>query len=109
MGPAYRLFYRQPVHLVRGKGVWLFDAQGRKYLDCYNNVASVGHAHAHVVDGLSTQASTLNTHTRYLHEKVVEYAERIGRTLPGARLSLANRSPCAHATAGWMSSTRASA
>jgi 4-aminobutyrate aminotransferase-like enzyme len=83
MGPAYRLFYRQPVHLVRGKGVWLFDAQGRKYLDCYNNVASVGHAHPHVVDALATQASTLNTHTRYLHEKVVEYAERIGRTLPG--------------------------
>jgi len=83
MGPAYRLFYREPVHLVRGCGVWLYDAEGRKYLDCYNNVASVGHCHPHVVDALAAQAATLNTHTRYLHEKVVEYAERIGKTLPG--------------------------
>jgi len=83
MGPTYELFYQQPVHLVRGKGVWLYDADGREYLDCYNNVASVGHCHPHVVDALSRQASTLNTHTRYLHENVVEYAERLGDTLPG--------------------------
>ena len=60
MGPAYRLFYEQPVHLVRGEGVWLFDAEGHKYLDCYNNVASVGHCHPHVVETLTRQASTLN-------------------------------------------------
>lgn len=83
MGPAYRLFYRQPVHLVRGEGAWLYDADGRQYLDCYNNVASVGHCHPHVVEALSRQASTLNTHTRYLHENVVRYAERLGDTLPG--------------------------
>jgi 4-aminobutyrate aminotransferase-like enzyme len=83
MGPAYRLFYDSPVHLVRGEGVWLYDADGRKYLDCYNNVASVGHCHPHVVEALAFQASTLNTHTRYLHENVVRYAERLGATLPG--------------------------
>ena len=83
MGPAYRLFYEQPVHLVRGEGVWLFDADGHKYLDCYNNVASVGHCHPHVVETLTRQASTLNTHTRYLHENVVQYAERLGATMPG--------------------------
>lgn len=83
MGPAYRHFYRKPVHLVRGEGVWLFDSDGQRYLDCYNNVASVGHCHPHVVDALSRQAATLNTHTRYLHENVVELAERLGRTLPG--------------------------
>jgi 4-aminobutyrate aminotransferase-like enzyme len=83
MGPAYELFYQQPVHLVRGEGVWLYDAEGREYLDCYNNVASVGHCHPHVVDALGRQASMLNTHTRYLHENVVEYAERLGDTLPG--------------------------
>jgi len=83
MGPTYRLFYEQPVHLVRGKGVWLYDADGREYLDCYNNVASVGHCHPHVVEALSRQASTLNTHTRYLHENVVHYAERLGSTMPG--------------------------
>ena len=83
MGPTYRLFYENPVHLVRGKGVWLYDAQGREYLDCYNNVASVGHCHPHVVDALVSQASRLNTHTRYLHDNVVRYAERLGSTLPG--------------------------
>ena len=83
MGPAYRLFYQQPIHLVRGEGVWLYDADGRKYLDCYNNVASVGHCHPQVLEALTTQASILNTHTRYLHENVVRYAERLGNTLPG--------------------------
>lgn len=83
MGPTYRLFYDTPVHLVRGEGVWLFDADGKRYLDCYNNVASVGHCHPHVVQALCKQAATLNTHTRYLHENVVRYAERLGSTLPG--------------------------
>lgn len=83
MGPAYRLFYQEPLHLVRGEGVWLYDNNGHKYLDCYNNVASVGHCHPYVVEALSKQASTLNTHTRYLHENVVIYAERLGNTLPG--------------------------
>lgn len=83
MGPAYRLFYNKPVHLVRGKGIWLFDDEGKRYLDCYNNVASVGHCHPHVVKALSEQAATLNTHTRYLHEKIVRYAERLGDTFPG--------------------------
>ncbi len=83
MGPSYKLFYRQPVHLVKGEGVWLFDADGNRYLDCYNNVASVGHCHPHVVAALSRQAATLNTHTRYLHENVVNYAERLSATLPG--------------------------
>jgi len=76
------LFYRNPVHIVRGEGVWLFDAQGRKYLDCYNNVASVGHCHPRVVQALCDQARLLNTHTRYLHEKVVDYAERLTATFP---------------------------
>jgi 4-aminobutyrate aminotransferase-like enzyme len=83
LGPAYRLFYDQPVHLVRGEGIWLFDADGKRYLDCYNNVASVGHCHPRVVEALCRQAATLNTHTRYLHENIVTYAERLGATLPG--------------------------
>ena len=45
LGPAYRLFYQTPLHLVRGAGVYLYDQDGREYLDCYNNVASVGHCH----------------------------------------------------------------
>jgi 4-aminobutyrate aminotransferase-like enzyme len=77
LGPAYRLFYANPVHVVRGEGVWLYDPDGQAYLDVYNNVASVGHCHPHVVAALSKQASTLNTHTRYLHDMVLDYAEKL--------------------------------
>lgn len=84
LGPAYRLFYEQPLHLVRGEGVWLWDRDGKAYLDCYNNVASVGHCHPKVVEAISGQLSTLNTHTRYLHDGVVNYAERLMATMPDA-------------------------
>lgn len=76
------LFYREPIQIVRGEGVWLFDEQGRKYLDCYNNVPCVGHCHPRVVNALCTQARVLNTHTRYLHEEVVVYAERLANSFP---------------------------
>ena len=84
MGAAYRLFYDDPVHLVRGEGVWLWDADGRKYLDMYNNVPHVGHCHPRVVDAICRQAGQLNTHTRYLHENVVDLAERLTSKLPQA-------------------------
>ncbi len=83
LGPSYELFYDQPAHLVRGQGIWLWGADGRKYLDCYNNVASVGHCHPEVVATLSKQAATLNTHTRYLHESVVELSEKVASKMPG--------------------------
>lgn len=82
LGPTYRAFYRNPIHLVRGSGVWLYDAQGRKFLDAYNNVASVGHCHPRVVEALSGQAATLNTHTRYLSEIILDYAEKLLGTVP---------------------------
>lgn len=82
LGPANRLFYDRPVHLVRGQGSHLFDADGVRYLDAYNNVVSVGHGHPHVVDAVTRQMSTLNTHTRYLHRGIVEYSERLLNTLP---------------------------
>ncbi len=78
LAPAYELFYEEPLHLVRGEGVWVFDHEGRRYLDCYNNVPSVGHCHPRVVEAIATQAGQLNTHTRYLHETVVKLAERLG-------------------------------
>ncbi|XAH21218.1 aminotransferase class III-fold pyridoxal phosphate-dependent enzyme [Xylophilus sp. GW821-FHT01B05] len=84
LGPAYRLFYEEPLHLVRGEGVWLYDADGQRYLDAYNNVACVGHSHPQVVQAMAQQAATLNTHTRYLHESVLDYAERLLATLPPA-------------------------
>ena len=84
LGSAYRLFYDQPVHIVRGEGVWLYDEGGNKYLDMYNNVPHVGHCHPHVVEAISKQLATLNTHTRYLHENVIELAERLtGKFSPG--------------------------
>ncbi len=82
LSPSYRLFYDEPLHVVRGEGVYLYDESGKRYLDCYNNVPSVGHCHPHVVDALTTQAKRLNTNTRYLHETVVTYAERLTATLP---------------------------
>jgi 4-aminobutyrate aminotransferase-like enzyme len=81
LGPANRLFYDRPVHLVRGQGSHLFDADGVRYLDAYNNVASVGHCHPHVVDAVMQQMSTLNTHTRYLHRGIVDYSERLLATM----------------------------
>jgi 4-aminobutyrate aminotransferase-like enzyme len=83
LAPSYQLFYDEPVHLVRGEGVWLFDAGGNRYLDCYNNVPCVGHAHPRVVAALAEQTGLLNTHTRYLHEHVVALAERLATSLPG--------------------------
>jgi 4-aminobutyrate aminotransferase-like enzyme len=74
------LFYDEPLHFVRGEGVWLYDQDGRRYLDAYNNVPHVGHCHPHVVDALQRQATTLNVHTRYLHENVVRYGERLTAT-----------------------------
>src|SRR5450755_410643 len=77
LGKHSPLFYDKPLRLVRGEGVWLYDAAGKRYLDAYNNVPHVGHCHPRVVDALCQQARTLNTHTRYLDEMVVNYAERL--------------------------------
>ena len=71
------LFYEEPVHLVEGKGIWLYDDSGNKYMDCYNNVPCVGHCHPRVVEALSKQAGQLNTHSRYLSKVVVDYSERL--------------------------------
>ena len=80
LGRNSPLFYERPVHLVRGQGVWVEDADGHRYLDVYNNVPHVGHCHPHVVEAICKQAATLNLHTRYLHENVVRYAERLTAT-----------------------------
>ncbi|MBT3226056.1 MAG: aminotransferase class III-fold pyridoxal phosphate-dependent enzyme [Deltaproteobacteria bacterium] len=76
------LFYHDPINIVRGEGVWLYDDLGNKYLDCYNNVASVGHCNPNVVEALIAQARQLNTHTRYLHKNVIDYAEKLSGLMP---------------------------
>ena len=82
LGPSYRLFYENPVHITKAKGVWLYGQDGEAYLDAYNNVPSVGHCHPHVVEAISYQASQLNTHTRYLNEQILSYSERLLATFP---------------------------
>lgn len=79
---ALSLAYRQPLHIVRGWRQYLFDENGRAYLDCVNNVAHVGHSHPRVVRAAQRQMAVLNTNTRYLHENLVRYAERLCATLP---------------------------
>ena len=77
LGRGAPLFYEEPLHIVRGEGVAVFDSQGRRYFDMYNNVPCVGHCHPHVVRAISEQAATLNVHSRYLHEGILNYAERL--------------------------------
>jgi 4-aminobutyrate aminotransferase-like enzyme len=82
LGPGLSLHYRRPLHVVRGSMQYLYDADGAQYLDGVNNVAHVGHEHPRVVEALRRQAGILNTNTRYLHEGLVGYAERLLATLP---------------------------
>jgi 4-aminobutyrate aminotransferase-like enzyme len=91
LGPGYTLIYREPVEFVSGRGAHLFDRDGNDYLDAYNNVPCVGHAHPHVVEAVSRQMAAVNTNTRYLQESLVDYAERLLATFPAdlSKLSLA--------------------
>ena len=81
LGPAYRLFYSNPVEVARGQGTRLYDSAGHEYLDAYNNVVSVGHCHPRVVEAVSAQMQTLCTHTRYIQEGILNYAEALLATL----------------------------
>ncbi|MFJ5695750.1 aspartate aminotransferase family protein [Arthrobacter sp. NPDC093125] len=82
LGPGYRLFYDTPLEIVRGKGVTLFDRDGNDYLDVYNNVPSVGHAHPRVISAVHEQMQTLNTNTRYVQESILDYSEDLLSTFP---------------------------
>ncbi len=82
LGPSLSLSYRRPLTIVKGRGALLFDAEGRRYLDCVNNVAHVGHCHPHVVESGARQMAVLNTNTRYLHPTILEYTERLLAKLP---------------------------
>jgi len=81
LSPTYQLFYEQPLQIVRAEGVWMYAEDGRRYLDAYNNVPVVGHCHPRVVEALTRQARTLNTHTRYLAEQPLRLAEELLATL----------------------------
>jgi 4-aminobutyrate aminotransferase-like enzyme/Ser/Thr protein kinase RdoA (MazF antagonist) len=83
LGPALTaLTYERPVHVVRGEGVWLYEADGTRLLDAYNNVPVVGHCHPRVTEAVVRQTRRLNTHSRYLYEPLIELAERLVASMP---------------------------
>jgi len=82
LGPSLSISYRKKLKIVRGRGAYLYDHTGRAFLDCVNNICHVGHAHPRVVDALARQAAVLNTNTRYLHDTILDYAERLAARFP---------------------------
>jgi 4-aminobutyrate aminotransferase-like enzyme/Ser/Thr protein kinase RdoA (MazF antagonist) len=82
LGPSLSLSYAEPLYIRRGEGSWLFDEHDHGLLDCVNNISHVGHCHPRVVAAATRQLATLNTNTRYLHEGILSYAERLSHTLP---------------------------
>ncbi len=82
LGPSLSIAYQKPLHIVRGWRQYLYDETGQAYLDGVNNVCHVGHSHPRVVEAATRQMALLNTNTRYLHENLVRYAERLAATLP---------------------------
>ncbi|NXI61673.1 AT2L1 lyase, partial [Anseranas semipalmata] len=75
-------FAKDPLKIVRARGQYMFDETGEKYLDCINNVAHVGHSHPHVIKAATKQMELLNTNSRFLHDNLVQYAQRLTATLP---------------------------
>ena len=77
LGAGAELFYNEPLEIVRGEGVYLFDSDGNRYVDMYNNVPCVGHGNPAVVKAMAEQQATVNVHSRYLHDGIVTFAERL--------------------------------
>ena len=82
LGANLSLSYDRPLKIVRGWRQYLYDEDGRAYLDVYNNVPLVGHTHPRVVAAAQQQLALLNTNTRYLHDNILRYAERLTALLP---------------------------
>lgn len=82
ISPSLSVAYKDPLYIVKGEGQYLYNSNGKKYLDAINNISHVGHCHPEVTKALHEQSKTLNTNTRYLHENIVIYAQELLRTLP---------------------------
>jgi 4-aminobutyrate aminotransferase-like enzyme/Ser/Thr protein kinase RdoA (MazF antagonist) len=82
IGPSLSIAYKKPLNIVRGFMQYLYDDDGRVYLDAVNNVPHVGHSHPDVVRAAARQMAVLNTNTRYLHENIALYARRLAATMP---------------------------
>ena len=84
LAPSFSLSYQEPLHIVKGEGQYLYDVNGKKYLDAVNNISHVGHCHPKVIEAANRQNKKLNTNTRYLHESILNYAENLTSTLPSS-------------------------
>ena len=82
IAPSFSLSYTDPLHIVRGEGQYLYDADGKQYLDAVNNIQHVGHCHPKVAAAATAQYQKLNTNTRYLDETIVNYAQALTDKLP---------------------------
>jgi len=82
LAPSFSISYDKPLHIVSGSGQYLYDINGKKYLDAVNNISHVGHCHPKVVEAANDQNQKLNTNTRYLHDSILEYAQNLSETLP---------------------------
>ena len=82
LGPSLSLAYNEHLKIVKGKGQYLYDENGREYLDCVNNISHVGHCHPAVIQVAHEQNQLLNTNTRYLHDNIIELAEKLTSKLP---------------------------
>ena len=82
LGPSLSLSYEDPLHVVRGKGQYLYDEAGNEYLDAVNNIQHVGHSHPKVIEAANAQFKKLNTNTRYLDETILDYAQALAEKLP---------------------------
>ena len=82
LAPSLSISYKEPLHIVRGAGQYLYDDQGREYLDGVNNIQHVGHCHPAVVKAAHEQYEKLNTNTRYLDDTIVQYARELTSHLP---------------------------
>ena len=82
LGLSLSLAYNEPLKIVRGKGQYLYDEKGKEYLDCVNNISHVGHCHPAVIQAAHEQNQLLNTNTRYLHDNIIELAEKLIAKLP---------------------------
>jgi 4-aminobutyrate aminotransferase-like enzyme len=82
LGPSLSMSYDEPLHIVKGDGQYLYDSNGKRYLDAVNNIQHVGHSHPKIADAAKKQFKNLNTNTRYLDETIVQYAKALTDKLP---------------------------
>ena len=82
LSQSFSLSYNEPLHLVRGRGQYLYDSKGNEYLDAVNNIQHVGHSHPKVTEAANEQFKKLNTNTRYLDKTILEYAKALTDKLP---------------------------